>query len=694
MHIDAITGPAIAALILALLAVAASAIAASPGEMAAARAWAGERFTSDSPAFFSFGYGPEGDIRPAVGRLQPGPDGAAVHVRDGGITERTVTWTDPDTGLEVRCVGLEYADFPAVEWTLHFRNAGTQDTPILDSIQALDATLAMTPGRGARLRHARGSWVRMDDFAPMVTSLGANEGDPAGFWHSGSGNPVRIEPENGRSSSHAMPFFNVDMFDHGVIEAIGWTGEWEAAFGWQGDTLRLQAGMKRTHLRLRPGEEIRSPGILLLFWEGDWLRGQNLLRRFIRAHHAPEINGQTARVPLCLGAWGENYSESFIAQARWLKEQQLPVDYLWVDAGWYGAPAATSPADAAKSEWCTQVGNWFPNPTYYPGGMAPLGEALQELGIGFLLWHEPERACMGTAWAREHPEYLLGEGEIRLVNLGNPDARRMVIDHLTRHIAEGRISCLRQDFNMDPRGPWAWGDAPDRIGMTEIQHITGLYEVWDTLRERFPGLLIDNCAGGGQRIDLETLSRSLPLWRDDVQTIGGYSITAMQTQTHGLGLWTPLSPGVCDREDDYAFRSALGPGMVLNMGEFQTDQTKHFSIEWLRRNLAQFEEVRDLFLGDFYPLLEFSLSEDAWAVWQYDRPERGDGMVIAFRRAASPFDSLTIPLRTLDPAARCALRNLDTGETAHHSGHDLTHVGLPIAIPARPGSALFTYRRL
>jgi len=365
-----------------------------------------------------------------------------------------------------------------------------------------------------------------------------------------------------------------------------------------------------------------------------------------------------------------------------------------VDAGWYGVESGKASADLSKIEWWNQVGNWFPNPEYFPNGLAPLGEALRKLGVGFLLWHEPERVYRGTAWAREHRDYLLGTGDTLLLNLGNPQARRMVIDHLTRLIREANITCYRQDFNMNPRDQWAWGDPPDRAGITEIKHVTGLYEVWDTLRARFPGLLIDNCAGGGQRIDLETISRSIPLWRSDVQTIAGYSITAMQGQTHGLGLWTPMSPGFCDRQDDYAWRSALGPGLLLVMGDFQKDLSRHFSADWLRRNLAQFEEVRDLFLGDFYPLLDYTLSEDSWAMWQYDRPEKGDGMVLAFRRPGSPFAALTAPLRALDAGATYELRNLDTAEKRKCTGRELMQSGLPVAIPSKPGSALLVYKRL
>ena len=74
----------------------------------------------------------------------------------------------------------------------------------------------------------------------------------------------------------------------------------------------------------------------------------------------------------------------------------------------------------------------------------------------------------------------------------------MLTDHLSNLIRDGRIGCYRQDFNMDPRPFWDAADAPDRVGISEIRHITGLYAMWDELLARHPGLLIDNCSRPSQ----------------------------------------------------------------------------------------------------------------------------------------------------------------------------------------------------
>jgi alpha-galactosidase len=145
---------------------------------------------------------------------------------------------------------------------------------------------------------------------------------------------------------------------------------------------------------LRPGEEIRTPRMLLLFWEQARLHGHHLLRQFILAHHTPRPNGRLLQAPVCDSNWGDRMDHGQIAKARWLKAQQIPVEYFWIDAGWYG-DAHKEGSDTFGPEWAQQVGNWYPNGTTYPQGLQPVGAALKELGFG-LVWISQ---CDGRCYA-------------------------------------------------------------------------------------------------------------------------------------------------------------------------------------------------------------------------------------------------------------------------------------------------------
>lgn len=676
-------------------AIAQDAAAPNEAEMAEAKAWAAARFAKPNPAEcaaalpFSFVY----DQRKSSEILGAWNVTRATTTSAGGANESTIAFADPATGLQVRCVASQFPGNPVAEWVVYFKNTGTADTPILSDIRALDCEWPLGRDKSAVVHYAKGSQCQLDDFSPLRASLGPNAEAPQAPWV-GEGNPLQLRSQGGRSSCGMLPFFNVDCGTQGVICAIGWTGDWAANLFRTDTGVRMHAGLTRTHLKLLPGEEIRSPRIMLLFWKGERLRGHNLLRRFVLAHHAPRINGAPARVPVSLCTWGGNFAAKHIAHGQWCKNNKLPVDFLWVDAGWFGKDETKVGANVFNSKWWALVGDWFPNPGYFPQGLGPVGQQLKDMGLGFLLWLEPERVFQGTTWTREHPEFLRGPvGTNYLFDLGKPAARRALTEHLVRLIRDGNISCYRQDFNMDPRPFWDAADAPDRVGMAEIQHISGMYQMWDDLLARCPGLLIDNCSSGGRRIDLETMSRSIPLWRSDLQSHPGFPGTAMQAQTQGLALWVPLHAGVCDREDTYMFRSALGQGMDLIMYEFEKDNRKHFNLDWLRKMLGQLSELRDFFTGDFYPLLDFSLSEDHWAAWQFHRPDLGAGAVLAFRRSQSPFREATLRLRGLDAAATYAFQDIDTKEVIRMSGKACQEQGLRVEIPDKSAARVLICKK-
>ena len=640
-------------------------------ELRAAREWFEQHFMrpphdADAALPFSFTYGGETSGLPVWEREADG--------------EQTLTFTDAQTGLRVQVAMRCFDDFPAVEWVLHLQNTGDAGTPIIADLRPLDLACPDL-GPNTVLHWAKGSDCDIEDFAPQQATFYSH-------WTRTIGSCL------GRSSHQALPFFNLESGDHGIIGAIGWAGSWQADFVREQHGFRVKAGMPKTHLCLHPGESIRTPRILLLFWQGEPLHGDNMLRRLILRHYTPRPNGAMLQAPVCNAVWGENTAEQQIAKARWWVDNDLPLEHFWIDAGWYGDGAFREDSTVFNSEWASHVGNWWPNRGPYPDGLKPVGDALREMGLGFVLWFEPERVREGTYFTREHPQWLLGPiGPNYLFNLGLPEARQALTELISGIITEAGVTCYRQDFNTDPAPFWEAADAPDRVGMSEVRHIEGLYAMWDELLARHPGLVIDNCSSGGRRIDLETISRSIPLWRSDYQCFPGFDPVGMQGQTQGLSRWLPLSAGVCDHPDTYAFRSALGPGMVITTNIFERDPVEFAPPEWLRRMMAQHQTVRPFMYGDFYPLMPYSLDNEGWAAWQWHRADLDEGCVITLRRPQSPVVSIEPVLRGLDEAAEYELEDLDSGETSTVLGVELA-AGLTIRIDERSGTKLLVYRRV
>jgi alpha-galactosidase len=141
-------------------------------------------------------------------------------------------------------------------------------------------------------------------------------------------------------------------------------------------------------------------------------------------------------------------------------------------------------------------------------------------------------------------------------------------------------------------------------------------------------------------------------------------------------------------------RSALGPGIVTHWSSQALDGGVDLPIETIRRLMDEALAMRKYFYGDFYPLLSFSLAADAWAAWQYDRPDLGEGMIVAFRRHKSPFPRWEAKLQALDPETDYDLFSWDDRSTQRVTGTQLMTKGFDVTIGEKPGSALFTYKRV
>ncbi len=384
------------------------------------------------------------------------------------------------------------------------------------------------------------------------------------------------------------------------------------------------------------------------------------------------------------GVTSESAELSALARAA-----ALGVEAYWVDACWFGR----------TGKWYEEIGDWSVRREAFPRGLRPISDAAHTAGMKFVLWVEPERVYEGTPIEREHPEFLLRSGHDpnnALFNLGLPEARAHMTDLLSGLIEEAGVDIYRQDFNMTPLPYWRAADAEDRVGMAETRHIEGLYAMWDELLLRHAGLAIDNCASGGRRIDLETTSRSFPLWRSDFSDAGGPSHGQAlqigdQSQTAGLSRWLPLHSASVWTFTPYAFRSAMSTGVV----PYCDIRVEDFPAEDARRAIAELKRLRPLFLGDFYPLLPLTTDPRDWCAYQYDRPDLGEGFAVFLRRHESPFRTVDVSLKGIDAAALYEVGTTTTFEEPpreRKTGAELRNFA--IELPDMPGSVLLRYRKV
>ncbi len=611
---------------------------------------------------FSFTYGgvPSDELLPTW------QFATATSKLSGGRTQRTLTFTEPGPGLEAVCTAVTYRDYPVVEWTLAFRNRSGTRSPIIEGVRSLDVRLER-PGKGPlELRRWLGSICAANDYEPIVEPMA-----PGASRH--------VATQGGRPTNSDMPYFSLAWPGGGALAVIGWAGQWSADFMRDASgRLRVCGGQERTRFAMEPGEALRSAMGVLLFHRGDPERAQNLWRRWMVAHNLPRPDGKPIK-PMLSACNGNHYPgiiSNGTEEQRFLNgylEQGVRPEFWWQDAGWY-------PCD--PDGW-PKVGTWEVEPSRWPQGIRGVSDWARQRGIRTIVWFEPERVAAGTWLAEQRPQWVIGGKAGGLLRLGDPECRSWLAQHIDKLMTDQGIDLYRQDFNIDPLSYWQSDDADDRQGVAEMRHVAGYLAYWDDLQRRRPGMLIDSCASGGRRNDLETLRRAVPLLRSDYT----FEPVGEQCHTYGVASWIPFHGTGFLTCDKYLIRSQMSPEFTMGIDTRRKDQ----DYDLLRKMVAEWRRVGPCQLGDYWPLTPYSKANDAWMAWQFDLPEEGRGVVQAFRRADCPTESLRVKLRGLDPAATYTVEEMDRGAVRTLTGRMLMEEGLELRATERPAAVTLCY---
>ena len=668
----------------------AKAVIAMKGDRVEISSWIDARFSRGSGVPFSFRL----DGVPSSEFLGSWKRVCRITVPDdSSALTRTYTWSDESTGLAVICEVTGYPQSDVVEWVLRFRNLSGGNSGRISEVKVADLRMDYPASGPLSLHYAEGNKISRADYAPRTKVFD-------------SGENLHFEPSGGRSSSEAFPFYNIESkaSGQGVMMAIGWTGTWFSDFRQVGQkSLCVEAGMANIDLYLKPGEEIRVPSVAFLFWSGTQMDGHNRFRRFLLEHRYRKVGGEPVRHYLSSGfnyrdpqPFGEYScitSEWAVAMINRYRQFGLVPDVFWLDAGWH-----TGASDYQEGKnWASTTGNWTVDRERFPDGMKPVSDAAHAAGAKFMLWFEPERVVKGTQWAVEHKEWMLDcpqpagseEADWLLFDLGNDEACDWLCKYYGDFLEENGVDWYRQDCNIKPAPYWAHNDEPGRQGIKEIRHIENLYWFWDYLLDGFPEMVIDNCASGGKRLDWETISRSVPLWRSDYyhhDDPDGY-----QCHTYGLNYFLPIHGTGILLPDKYSFRSSLSSTLIYNWKITE----KGVSVLEMQERLAEYRSISDYYLEDYYPLTGDGdlTGHDVWLAYQMHRPSDGTGIVVAFRREESAVDNCPVRPQGLSPDKSYELTDSDTGVSVIKTGRELSE-GFRLVLDTPKRSLLIKYKAL
>ena len=576
-----------------------------------------------------------------------------------------------DDKLSVSVHKTLYDEYDAYESLLWFENKGEKNTEILSDI--FDCDMLLPFGTEPSKRKPWGYIPDKNDVC-VISMNGMVLSDQ--YWENAKecaeeyilnhdylckmpGGRKAFESRGGRSSDACMPFFDVTQKGAGYIIAIGWTGDWKAEFTETDAGVRVRAGLKETCLYLKPGEKIRTASILVMEYT-DKEDKYNKFRGLIRDYYS-HISCTAAQKEglMAFQFFGSTTSEVMKERIRELSDRGIQFDEIWIDAGWYGKCQPNSLGD-----WDECVGEWEVHKETHSEGLLDISTEAQKAGMKLMLWLEPERAKTGTEVINAHPDWFLSlpGTNNNILNYGNRDAWNYAYDLLSGYVKKLELSCYRQDFNVPLTNFFKGNDEPKRRGMTEIKHIMGMYDLWDGLLHKHPGLLIDNCASGGRRFDIETLKRSIPFFRSDY--ICNYTADPEVIQVeNNASRYFPYIGGCTKVIDKYALRSAYATSFGFMGWSREYMKMSDDDFEMLKAVTEEYRRIRKYFSKDFYNHGAEVYDPSSWAIWQYHDPESQSGIVMAFRRSESPFAHVTVELKGLRENQTYRYCNFDTAES-------------------------------
>ena len=262
---------------------------------------------------------------------------------------------------------------------------------------------------------------------------------------------------------------------------------------------------------LNPGETFTTPSVHIGIAAGvldDAVNAMNVhLRRSV-------LNMPEAAEPQMFvgGGMGPEHDMSVETTKQFMDQlSRMGAEIFIIDAGWYMKPGE-------QGQWY-KTGNWHYDTDRYPDGIREMKEYAHSKGMKFGLWMEPERLG-NEEIIREHKDWcsVYPDGHTEgLLDMTNPEAAAWAESETARCIEEYGMDLLRIDYNISSHSYFHCGDNSGIAEDRAVRHYMAVYAMYERLKKRFPGVVFENCAGGGGRTDLGMLRYFSHSWVSDKQ---------------------------------------------------------------------------------------------------------------------------------------------------------------------------------
>lgn len=327
--------------------------------------------------------------------------------------------------------------------------------------------------------------------------------------------------------------------------------------------------------------------------------------------------------PILINNWEATYfdftEDKLVSLAKTAKETGIELFVL--DDGWFGS----------RNDDFQGLGDWFVNKSKLPSGIDGLSQKINDVGLKFGIWIEPEMVNPNSDLFRAHPDWVihvpnrqptLSRNQL-ILDLTRKEVRDYIVKSISNILSQG-VSYVKWDMNRPMT------DMP-RPGYN-YEYTLGYYDILDRLTKAFPHILFEGCASGGGRFDAGALHYVPQIWTSDnsdavarlkiqYSTSIGYPLSSISAHVtaspnHQNGRITPLKTRA-----DVAYAGMFGY-------ELDITQMSNEDIEEIKKQISFYKSIRTLIrTADFYRLQ--SPYETNYCTWQAVSPDKNEAFVMS-----------------------------------------------------------------
>ncbi len=428
----------------------------------------------------------------------------ATYVEDDSEAQTLeLTLHDDVTGLDIILCYTAYAEIDAICRSVRVENNGADKVKLTSVLSASVDFL----DKDFDFISLGGTWARENQISRQPLFFGTQS----------------TESRRGSSGHIHSPFFALARPDaterHGEVYGFSLVYSGNFICGTEVtefDHSRAYIGINPFDFawQLQPGETFTAPEAVLVYSDTGIGGMSRTYHKLYRTRLARGNFRDKNRPPLANNWEGTTFhfdEEKILAIAK--KAKEAHAELMVLDDGWFGE----------RNSDTTSLGDWYPNLKKLPNGIGGLAKKINDMGLLFGLWFEPEMISPVSELYKKHPDWCihvpsrpksLGRNQL-ILDLSRDEICEFVIDFLSDFLENNPISYIKWDYNRYFSEIGSVALPAEQQSEVAHRYILGLYRILETIKTRFPHVLLEGCASGGGRFDPGQMHYFDQYWNSD-----------------------------------------------------------------------------------------------------------------------------------------------------------------------------------